>query len=78
MSSAESRVQALKGTLDREQLGAGTVILYLQKARQFLAYLDRQQILLERATQRDLDSFIAERLRIYRKRFGRSPQRPVH
>jgi site-specific recombinase XerD len=78
MSSAEFRVQALKGTLDREQLGAGTVILYLQKARQFLAYLDRQQILLERATQRDLDSFIAERLRIYRKRFGRSPRRPVH
>jgi site-specific recombinase XerD len=76
-SSRESCVQALKESLQREQLGVGTVEQYLQHARQFLAHLDRQQIPLERASQQDLDSFIAERLRIYGKKHGRLPGRLV-
>jgi hypothetical protein len=70
-SSQESCVQALKENLQREQLGVGTVGQYLQHARQFLAYLDRQQIPIERALQGNIDSFIAERLRVYRKKYGR-------
>jgi site-specific recombinase XerD len=76
-SSQESCIQALKENLQREQLGVGTVGQYLQHARQFLAYLDRQQIPVERALQRDIDSFIAERLRVYRKKYGRAPDRLV-
>ena len=76
-SSVETCVQALKESLQREQLGVGTVEQYLQHARQFLAHLDRQQIPLERASQQDIDSFIAERLRFYGKKHGRPPDRLV-
>jgi integrase/recombinase XerD len=69
--------EALKARLEREQLGSETISLYLYHARQFLAYLDRQQIPLERVSRQDLDSFLAQRLRSYRKRYGRSPRRQV-
>ena len=36
-----------------------------------------QQIPLERVSLQDLDSFLAQRLRSYRKRYGRSPRRLV-
>jgi site-specific recombinase XerD len=68
-------LDALKARLEREQLGGETISLYLYHARQFLAYLDHQQIPLERVSRQDLDSFIAQRLRSYRKRYGRSPRR---
>lgn len=77
LSSLESRVQAFKQTLDQEQLRPDTIRQYLEQARLFLAYLDRQQVLLERATPQDLDAFIAERLRIYRRQYGHLPGRPV-
>jgi integrase/recombinase XerD len=70
-------LDALKARLEREQLGGETISLYLYHARQFLAYIDRQQIPLERVSQQDLDSFLAQRLRSYRKRYGRSPRRLV-
>lgn len=78
LTSLESRVQAFKQTLDQEQLRPDTIRQYLEQARLFLAYLDRQQVLPERATPQDLDAFIAERLRIYRKQYGRLPGRFVH
>ena len=74
---AASSLEALKARLEHEQLGGETISLYLYHARQFLAYLDRQQIPLERVSRQDLDSFIAQRLRSYRKRYGRSPRRLV-
>ena len=61
-TSLESRVQTFKETLQEEQLRPETIRQYLDQARLFLAYLDRQQLLLERATPQDLDGFIAERL----------------
>ncbi len=70
-------LDALKARLEREQLGGETISLYLYHARQFLAHLDRQQIPLERVSRQDLDSFLAQRLRSYRKRYGRSPRRLV-
>lgn len=73
----ESRVQAFKETLQREQLRPDTVRQYLEQARLFLAYLDREQVALERATPQHLDKFILERLRIYRRQYGRLPGRPV-
>jgi hypothetical protein len=51
---------------------------YLEQARLFLAYLDGRRVRLEHAAPKDLDAFMAERLRIYRKRHGRSPRRLVH
>jgi integrase/recombinase XerD len=71
-------LEALKVRLEREQLGGETISLYLYHARQFLDYLDRQQIPLECVSRQDLDSFIAQRLRSYRKRYRRSPRRLVH
>jgi Phage integrase, N-terminal SAM-like domain len=77
LTSLESRVQAFKKKLQQEQLRPDTIRQYLEQARLFLAYLDRQQVVLERATPQDLDAFIAERLRIYRTQYGRLPRRPV-
>ena len=71
-------LDALKARLEREQLGGETISLYLYHARQFLDYLDRRQIPLERVSRQDVDSFIAQRLRSYRKRYRRSPRRLVH
>jgi hypothetical protein len=55
-TSLESRVQAFKATLQQEQLRPDTIKQYLEQARLFLAYLDRQQVALERATPQDLDA----------------------
>jgi integrase/recombinase XerD len=78
LTSLESRVQSFKATLQQEQLGPDTVRRYLEQARLFLAYLDRQKIRLERATPQNLDAFIAQRLRIYRQQYDQSPRQPVH
>jgi integrase/recombinase XerD len=67
-------LEALKARLERERLGGETISLYLYHARQFLAHLDRQRISLESVSRQDLESFIAQRLRSYRKRYGRSPR----
>lgn len=72
-----SCLEALKARLEREQLGGETISLYLYHARQFLAYLEHQQIPLECVSQQDLDAYIAQRLRSYRKRYGGSPRRLV-
>jgi hypothetical protein len=72
-----SCLEALKARLEREQLGGETISLYLYHARNFLSYLDRQQLSLERVSGQDLDSFLTQRLRSYRKRYGRSPRRLV-
>ena len=77
LTSLESRVQAFKETLQQDQLCPDTIRQYLEQARLFLAYLERQQVLLERATPQDLDEFIADRLRIYRRQYGHLPRRPV-
>jgi Phage integrase, N-terminal SAM-like domain len=77
LTSLESRVQAFKETLQQEQLRPDTVRQYLEQARLFLSRLDRQQVALERATPQHLDAFILERLRIYRRQYGRSPGRAV-
>ena len=76
-TALESCVQVFKERLQQEQLRPGTVRQYLEQARLFLAYLDRQRVRLEHAAPKDLDAFIAERLRIYRKRYGQSPRRFV-
>jgi site-specific recombinase XerD len=78
LTSLESRVQAFKETLQQEQLRPDTVRQYLEQARLFLAYMERQHLALDRVTPQNLDGFIAERLRIYRRRYGHSPRRPVH
>ena len=77
LTSLESRVQTFKETLQQEQLRPDTIRQYLDQARLFLAYLDRQQLLLERATPQDLEGFITERLRIYRRQYGHLPRRLV-
>lgn len=76
-TALELCVQAFKERLQQEQLRPGTVRQYLEQARLFLDYLDRQQVQLERATPKNLDAFIGERLKIYRKRYGQSPRRFV-
>jgi len=70
-------LESLKARLEHEQLGGETISLYLYHARQFLDFLDRQQIQLERVSRQDLDSFLDQRLRSYRKRYSRSPRRLV-
>ena len=77
LSSLEARVQSFKETLQLEQLRPDSIRQYLEQARLFLAYLERQQVVLERATPQDLDGFIAERLRIYRRQYGHLPHRLV-
>jgi site-specific recombinase XerD len=77
LTSLESRIRAFKETLQQEQLRPDTIRQYLEQARLFLEYLGRQQLLLERVTPQDLDGFIAERLRIYRKQYGHLPRRLV-
>jgi site-specific recombinase XerD len=77
LTSLESRVQTFKETLQQEQLRPDTIRQYLEQARLFLAYLERQHVLPERATPQDLDRFITERLRIYRRRYGHLPRRLV-
>ena len=64
LTSLEARVQTFKETLEQEQLRPETIRQYVEQARLFLEYLERQQVLLERATPQDLDEFIRERLRI--------------
>ena len=76
-TSLEARVQTFKETLEQGQLRPETIRQYLDQARLFLAYLDRQQLLLERVTPQDLDGFITERLRIYRRQYGHLPRRLV-
>jgi hypothetical protein len=76
-TSLEVRVQTFKETLEQEQLRPETIRQYLDQARLFLAYLDRQQLLLERVKPQDLDGFITERLRIYRRQYGHLPPRLV-
>ncbi|MGO9010574.1 MAG: site-specific integrase [Bryobacteraceae bacterium] len=76
-TSLEARVQTFKETLQVGQLRPETIRQYLDQARLFLAYLEQQQVLLERATPRDLDGFIGERLRIYRRQYGHLPRRLV-
>jgi site-specific recombinase XerD len=78
LTSLEARVQAFKETLQREQLRPDTIRHYLEQARLFLGYLERQHLLLERVTPQELDGFIAERLRIYRRQNGHLPPRLVH
>jgi site-specific recombinase XerD len=78
LTSLESRVQVFKKTLQKEQLQPDTVRQYLEQARLFLAYTERRDLSLERVTPQDLDEFIFERLKIYRRRYGRSPRRHVH
>ena len=70
-------LESLKARLEHEKLGDETISLYLYHARQFLDYLEQQQIPLERVSLQDLDSFLDQRLRSYRKRYGRSPRRLV-
>jgi len=77
LTSLEARIQAFKETLQQDQLRPDSIRQYLEQARLFLSYLDRQQVPLERATPQELDAFIAERLRIYRRQYGRLPRRPV-
>ena len=77
LTALESRVQAFKETLQKEHLRPDTIRQYLEQARLFLSYLDRQQVLLERATPQDLDAFIADRLRMYRRQYGHLPRRLV-
>lgn len=76
-TSLEFRVEAFKETLQQEQLRPDTIRQYMEQARLFLAHLNRQDVLLEYATPQDLDAFIAERLRIYRRQYGRLPGRLV-
>jgi integrase/recombinase XerD len=76
-TSLETRVQVFKETLEQEQLRPETIRQYLDQARLFLAYLERQQLLLERVTPQDLNGFIGERLRIYRGQYGHLPRRLV-
>ncbi|HTW65227.1 MAG TPA: site-specific integrase [Bryobacteraceae bacterium] len=77
LTPLESRVQTFKETLQQDQLRPDTIRQYLDQARLFLAYLERQQLLLEHATPRDLEGFITERLRIYRRQYGHLPRRLV-
>ena len=77
LTPLESRVQALKERLHREQLRPDTVRQYLEHARLFLSYLERRCVPLEHVTPQDVEAFIFERLRIYRRKHGRSPRRFV-
>jgi len=77
LTALESRVQAFKETLQQEQLRPDTIRQYLEQARLFLSYLDRQQVLLERATPQNLDAFLADRLRMYQRQYGHLPRRLV-
>jgi len=77
-TALESCLRAFKERLQREQLRPGTVRRYLEHARLFLAYLDGRRVRLEHAAPKDLDAFMVERLRIYRRRHGQSPRRLVH
>ena len=77
LTSLESRVRAFKDSLRQEQLRPDTIRQYVEQARLFLAYLERQHLLLERATPSDLEQFIAERLRIYRRQHCHLPRRFV-
>jgi site-specific recombinase XerD len=77
LTSLEARVQAFKETLQQERLRPDTIRQYIEQARLFLAYLDRKQVLLERAAPQDLDGFIGDRLRVYRRQHGHLPRRLV-
>ena len=70
-------LDALRARLEREHLCGETISLYLHHARRFLTYLERRQIPLERVSRQDLDSFLAQCLRSYQKRYRRSPRRLV-
>jgi site-specific recombinase XerD len=77
LTALESRVQDFKETLQQERLRPDTIRQYLDQARLFLAYLERQNLILERVMPKDLDGFMAERVRIYRKQYGHLPRRLV-
>ena len=77
-TALESRVQSFKRALQKERLRPGTVRQYLEQARLFLAFLGRQGLRPEHAKPKHVDAFIAECLRIYRKKHGRSPRRLIH
>jgi len=76
-NALESQVKAFKQTLQQERLRPGTIRQYLDQARLFLVHLERQQLPLENVAPQDLDGFIAERLRIYRRQYGHLPRRLV-
>jgi site-specific recombinase XerD len=78
LTPLDSCVQAFKKTLQQEQLRPESVRRYVDQARLFLAYLKQRRLLLERVTPEDLEGFIAERLRIYRRRYGHLPRRLAH
>ena len=77
-TALESRVQSFKQTLQKERLSPGTVRQYLEQARLFLTYLELQELQIEHVKPKHVDSFIAECLRIYRKKHGRPPGRLIH
>ena len=72
-TALESCVESFKKGLEQEHLRPGKVRQYVEQARLFLAYLERRQVSPEHATRKDLEGFIAERLRIYRQKHGRPP-----
>jgi site-specific recombinase XerD len=73
----ESRVKRLREELRAEGLQPDTVRQYLESARLFLGFLERRGIEPERVAPEDIGAFISSRLKIYRKRYGRSPRRFV-
>lgn len=76
--ATDLRLERFKAKLQSERLRPGTVRQYLEQARLFLTYLDRQQIQPENVKPEDVDAFIESRLRSYHHRHGRSPRRFVH
>jgi site-specific recombinase XerD len=77
-TALESCVASFKEMLQKEHLRPGTVRQYVEQARLFLAYLERQGLRIGDAKPKHVDAFIADRLRIYRKKHGRRPRRLIH
>jgi hypothetical protein len=76
-TALESRVASFKEMLQKEHLRPGTVRQYVEQARLFLAYLERQELRIGDAKPKHVDAFIADRLRIYPKE-ARPAARPAY
>jgi len=77
-TALESRVASFRQTLQKERLRPGSVRQYVEQARLFLTHLERQELGIEHVEPKHVDAFIAECLRIYRKKHGRPPRRLIH
>jgi hypothetical protein len=73
LSAAEARVQWFRGELEAAEHSGSAIRTYVRISRDFLSYLDRKGIDLDRLKPSDVSAFIGRQSRQYRRRNHQLP-----